>query len=61
MKTLTTEAARKANRHRKRRGGGRPPGATMTCGWGCGAELTSMQMRQHFIRCPNRPRKTKHA
>ena len=33
------------------------PGAKairMPCGWGCGANLTSTEMRGHFKRCPNR-------
>src|SRR5437879_2754985 len=34
---------------------GRPRGPRMTCGWGCGAELTGSQMRSHFTACPNRP------
>jgi hypothetical protein len=34
---------------------GRPRGPRMKCGWGCGAELTSHQMRAHFTTCPNRP------
>lgn len=35
--------------------GGRPPGITMPCGWGCGAHLTARQMRGHFTGCANRP------
>ncbi len=35
--------------------GGRPPGAAMPCGWGCGEILTARQMRAHFAICPNRP------
>lgn len=27
---------------------------TMPCGWGCGAVLTSRQIREHFAVCPNR-------
>lgn len=34
--------------------GGRPPGRTMPCGWGCGATFTSVGMRKHFAECPNR-------
>lgn len=36
--------------------GGRPRGAEMPCGWGCGALLTARDMRTHFATCPNRPR-----
>jgi hypothetical protein len=35
--------------------GGRPPGPTMPCGWGCGAKLTATEMRPHFTECPKRP------
>lgn len=35
---------------------GRPTGPTMPCGWGCSAQLTATQMRQHFTDCPKRPR-----
>ena len=38
--------------------GGRPPGPTMPCGWGCGAALTASQIRPHFTGCPMRPQKT---
>lgn len=26
----------------------------MPCGWGCGAELTATEIREHFTSCPNR-------
>jgi hypothetical protein len=35
---------------------GRSPGPRMLCGWGCGAKLTTSQMRRHFTDCPRRPR-----
>ena len=31
---------------------------TMPCGWGCGAQLTSTEMRGHFSRCPNQGAET---
>ena len=34
---------------------GGPPGPRMPCGWGCGAKLTTSQMRRHFTDCPRRP------
>jgi hypothetical protein len=37
--------------------GGRPPGVTMPCGWGCGKTLTASQLREHFTTCPKRPKK----
>ena len=36
--------------------GGRPPGPSMRCGWGCGTLVTATQSRTHFHHCPNRPR-----
>ena len=33
---------------------GGPPGPRMPCGWGCGAKLTTSQMRRHFTDCPRR-------
>ena len=39
--------------------GGRPPGVTMPCGWGCGKTLTASQLREHFTTCPKRPKKRK--
>ncbi len=38
-----------------RHAGGRPRGATMPCGWGCGAVLTAREMREHFTDCPKKP------
>jgi hypothetical protein len=35
--------------------GGRPAGPAMPCGWGCGANLTAVQIREHFTNCPRRP------
>jgi hypothetical protein len=31
----------------------------MPCGWKCGAELTAVEMREHFTNCPNRPKEKK--
>jgi hypothetical protein len=39
--------------------GGRPRGPEMPCGWGCGANLTATQMREHFTTCPKRPQTPK--
>lgn len=36
-------------------GGGRKPGPHMPCGWGCGALLTAVTIREHFVACPLRP------
>ena len=36
-------------------GGGRKPGPRMPCGWGCGAQLTAVEIREHFTSCPCRP------
>ena len=35
--------------------GGRPRGPLMPCGWGCGANLTAVEIRDHFSHCPSRP------
>lgn len=35
--------------------GTRPRGVEMPCGWGCGANLTAREMRNHFTTCPNKP------
>lgn len=37
--------------------GGRPRGAEMPCGWGCGMKVTAAEMREHFTRCPKKPEK----
>ena len=40
---------------KEKHAGGRPPGPLMPCGWGCGDNLTVVQMRTHFRDCINRP------
>jgi hypothetical protein len=40
---------------------GRPPALTVKCWWGCGADVCHATLREHWMKCPKRPKLKKKA